>query len=464
MEIILKYKNIFLKEIKEKHNISEEEIQKMFKDLKENVEIYLKENNFPNDLNVNFLIEGITLFPDSYVCISIETKREIKTKTVKIEEVYKALQKNKLFDLYKDFFEEKMKKVIYNDDEKYYRNEDNSFSKKIINIYNRPAFILGLFENFSFTCKNGRVTVSKENDELIFKGENLKEEDSFYDFSQTTVFPAGINKISLIGIFENDFIIKENEIIIIDDINADIMKLYTKIGTPYYYTDIFQYRSRNLSFKFSKEKLLDLRISDGAKFILIKEGKLVKFDLTTKLLNFILLSEVKISSFIKNSEISINETEKEKIFIIEGECEKYENKNYFLHILAEISKTVYKKFKINKKYSVSPFKVSIEDSKNSITEKLEHWLKNDIFSCSLLNSNYKKTLYEIKFSDGMVEVIDNEIRITYNGNEKYIVDFLSEKLEKQYNEYKKECIIFIGRETYYYSQKKKKFVSENWGL
>ena len=138
MEITLKYKNIFLKEIKEKHNISEEEIQKMFKDLKKNVEIYLKENNFPKDLNVNFLIEGIILFPDSYVCISIETKREIKTKTVKIKEVYKALQKNKLFDLYKDFFEEKMKKVIYNDDEKYYRNEDNSFSKKIINIYNRP--------------------------------------------------------------------------------------------------------------------------------------------------------------------------------------------------------------------------------------------------------------------------------------------------------------------------------------
>ena len=112
MEITLKYKNIFLKEIKEKHNISKEEIQKMFKDLKENVEIYLKENNFPNNLNVNFLIEGITLFPDSYVCISIETKREIKTKTVKIEEAYKTLQKNKLFDLYKDFFEEKMKKVI----------------------------------------------------------------------------------------------------------------------------------------------------------------------------------------------------------------------------------------------------------------------------------------------------------------------------------------------------------------
>ena len=104
MEITLKYKNIFLKEIKEKHNISEEEIQKMFKDLKKNVEIYLKENNFPKDLNVNFLIEGITLFPDSYVCISIETKREIKTKTAKIEEVYKAFQKKIKFLIYIKIF------------------------------------------------------------------------------------------------------------------------------------------------------------------------------------------------------------------------------------------------------------------------------------------------------------------------------------------------------------------------
>ena len=85
-------------------NNAKEEIQKMFKDLKKNVEIYLKENNFPKDLNVNFLIEGITLFPDSYVCISIETKREIKTKTAKIEEVYKAFQKKIKFLIYIKIF------------------------------------------------------------------------------------------------------------------------------------------------------------------------------------------------------------------------------------------------------------------------------------------------------------------------------------------------------------------------